>query len=354
MTDPDDPDAFASMTARQAYLSLHDYSLANSRDSPPPDLTVNSREFSPTMPDMPSQHSGFRTNINSEYSEQTGSSLRSYSPPAWRKAGSGWFEHHHQPSLSPSRIGGYASKEASPQYHDALQDGEGDVTMQGFASRIPLPRSPTKGRSPSNSPEPNLGFGAGEVDRGGGGAHVNASEEPESPNLETPTQSNCKFNFSLRSSLPLRSSSLCTNAATRLSLSCSRISAQHGAYIHDSDYVLITPSSYQQRYRYELALATSTAIRTKTNQGPPRRLPLLHALRCRATYTAHRGHSHCSPQVLGACQTIEVARLQLYARRSLRLDAGGEPFHHANIWTCTRSHQSRRSREEFRARNLLL
>ncbi|KAI7597038.1 hypothetical protein KC343_g1764, partial [Hortaea werneckii] len=166
------------MTARQAYLELSGNSLAASANMDSPELPTNSREFSPTLPDYPSQHSGFRSNINSDYSEQTSSSRRSYSPPAWRKAGSGWFNHHHdQSSLSPSRARGYRSKEPSPQYHDAIEEDDGDVTLHQAAARIPLPLSPTKGRSPSNSPEPNFGAGAGEVDRGGGGGHVNASDD---------------------------------------------------------------------------------------------------------------------------------------------------------------------------------
>ena len=186
----------ASMTSRQAYLeTLHSHpSIGASMD----DYT-QSREFSPTFPVLQSQRSGFRSNGNSELSEQ--SSRRSLSPPAWRKAGSGWFQHHHQTSLSPSRGGsgmGWRSKEPSPQYHDAPEDeGDGDVTAYRMATRVPLPGSPMKGRSPSNSPEPNFGPSAGEVDRGGGASqHVNGNvqaEEPESPALETPTQSNCKF-----------------------------------------------------------------------------------------------------------------------------------------------------------------
>ena len=186
-----------AMTARQAYLELSGNSLAASANMDSPELPTNSREFSPTLPDYPSQHSGFRSNINSDYSEQTSSSRRSYSPPAWRKAGSGWFNHHHdQSSLSPSRARGYRSKEPSPQYHDAIEEDDGDVTLHQAAARIPLPLSPTKGRSPSNRSEPNFGAGAGEVDRGGGGGHVNAGDDTDSPALETPTQSNCKYHLS--------------------------------------------------------------------------------------------------------------------------------------------------------------
>lgn len=177
------------MTSRQAYLDSHPSITASMDDFEP-------RDFSPTVPDLPSQHSGFRSHVGSEYSEA--SSRRSYSPPAWRKAGSGWFKN---PSLSPGRGGGggFRSKESSPQYHDALEEeGDGDVTAYRIATRVPLPGSPMKGRSASNSPEPNFGPSAGDVDRGGGLSHVNAQTEgAESPALETPTQSNCKLPKSL-------------------------------------------------------------------------------------------------------------------------------------------------------------
>ena len=128
------------MTSRQHYLDSHP-SLNASMDD------FEAREFSPTIPEMPSQHSGFRSNNNSEYSET--SSRRSYSPPPWRKNGSGWFKHSH--ALSPSR-NGYRSKDTSPQYQSGEDDG--DDTEYRTARHIPLPESPIKGRSPSNSPEP--------------------------------------------------------------------------------------------------------------------------------------------------------------------------------------------------------
>ena len=172
------------MTSRQAYLDSHP-SLNASMDD------FEDREFSPTVPEIPSQHSGFRSNHHSEYSES--SSRRSYSPPAWRKAGSGWFKH--QPSLSPHRSG-FGSKEPSPQYHSADEERDGDVTLHRTAMRIPLPASPAKGRSPSNSPAPDTGPGAVDDDRGGGdvaGVNEHFDAEPESPSMETPTQSNCKY-----------------------------------------------------------------------------------------------------------------------------------------------------------------
>lgn len=167
----------AEMTSRQAYLDSHPSINASMDD-------FEAREFSPTVPDLPSQHSGFRSNNGSEYSER---SRRSYSPPAWRKAGSGWFKHQ---SLSPNRSG-FASKETSPQYHSADEEGDGDVTAYRSATRIPLPRSPVKGRSPSNSPGPLIGTGASEGDRGGGDTTF-VNDEPNSPTQQTPTESNCK------------------------------------------------------------------------------------------------------------------------------------------------------------------
>lgn len=183
------------MTARQVYLDSHP-SISASMDD------FEAREFSPTLPERPSQHSGFRSARASEYSESS-SERRSYSPPAWRKAGSGWFNHQ---SLSPTR-GEYHIKEPTPQYHGAEEDGDGDVTAYRIATRVPLPGSPIKGRSPSNSPEPNLRPDAGDVDRGGGnlasGSRLNVqADEFAIPALETSAQSNCKFALLLYSITP--------------------------------------------------------------------------------------------------------------------------------------------------------
>ena len=175
------------MTSRQHFLDSHP-SLNASMDD------FDARDFSPTIPDIPSQHSGFRSNHQSEYSEA--SSRRSYSPPAWRKAGSGWFK---QP-LSPSR-NGYRSKDTSPQYQSGDEDADdGDVTAYRTARRIPLPESPVKGRSPGVTPEPAgvLATPDRETPRNIQSTVRHASEEtqrpelePDSPGAETPTQNNC-------------------------------------------------------------------------------------------------------------------------------------------------------------------
>lgn len=174
------------MTSRQAYIDSHP-SLNASMDD------FEAREFSPTMPDIPSQHSGFRSHNGSEYTER--SSRRSYSPPAWRKAGSGWFKHQ---SLSPHRRE-FGSKEPSPQYHSADEERDRDVTAHRRATRVPLPASPTKGRSPTNSPEPR--DSADEGDKGGGDTTLvndhHDAEPEDSPHMQTPTQSNCKFDVNM-------------------------------------------------------------------------------------------------------------------------------------------------------------
>ena len=153
-------------------------------------------EFSPTVPDLHSQHSIYRSGVSS-YQSSNASNRRSASPPAWRKAGSGWFKH--QGSISPSRRGYHHSREGSIEYRSADEDGdrdEGEITVYPLPARIPLPESPTKGRSLSPSPAPCFG--------GGEAAHstaVNArpltpppddANESEATDQKTPTQMNCK------------------------------------------------------------------------------------------------------------------------------------------------------------------
>ncbi|SMR48642.1 unnamed protein product [Zymoseptoria tritici ST99CH_1A5] len=173
-------------TSRQHYLDSHP-SLNASMDD------FEAREFSPTIPDMPSQHSGFRSNHASEYSEA--SSRRSYSPPAWRKAGSGWFQNHQ--TLEPRGMA-YGSKDCSPVYHSADEEGDGDLRK---ARRIPLPESPIKGQSPRTSPEPVVEC-EGNVDEQEGASTLreedDVDEELESPTARTPTQNNyIRFSTSL-------------------------------------------------------------------------------------------------------------------------------------------------------------
>jgi hypothetical protein len=161
-------------------------------------------EFSPTVPDLSSQHSIYRSGASS-YMSTASSNRRSASPPAWRKAGSGWFKH--QGSLSPSRRG-YQSREGSLEYQSAEEDadreeeeGDGEITVYPLPSRVPLPESPTKGRSLSPSPVPY--FGGGEatapavrtpaVNPRPSTPSQHDATESEAPDQKTPTQVNCKF-----------------------------------------------------------------------------------------------------------------------------------------------------------------
>ncbi|KAK5174264.1 uncharacterized protein LTR77_001344 [Saxophila tyrrhenica] len=137
------------MTSRQAYLDRFDShpSVDASMDDFEP------REFSPTFPDLPSHHSGFRSPHMSEYSEQ---SRRSYSPPAWRKSGSGWFK---QASLSPHKSD-RGSRETSPLYNGLGGQGDLDLRAYATATRIPLPMSAR------SSPERETGVGADDQGEG--------------------------------------------------------------------------------------------------------------------------------------------------------------------------------------------
>lgn len=178
------------MARQHGFLDSHPSISASMED-------FEAREFSPTVTDLPSQHSGFRSNTSS-CSEGGSPSRRSYSPPAWRKAGSGWFKH--QQPYSPSRSA-FASKEPSPAYQSAeeegREDGEGEITAFPIPCRIPLPESPLKERSPSASPEPEFGGGVGGRDKGGGEVkreHDTTPEMNEVPIADaTPTQNNCKL-----------------------------------------------------------------------------------------------------------------------------------------------------------------
>ncbi len=100
--------------------------------------------------DLPSQHSGFKSEHDGSEIDDQSSAGVPWSPPGFRNRNanaSGWFRqdphgrYNLRPSISPSR-----SRQTSPEYQDA-QEGE-DVTI---AANIPLPAgtdSPVKERSP--------------------------------------------------------------------------------------------------------------------------------------------------------------------------------------------------------------
>lgn len=110
---------------------------------------------------LPSQHSGFKSDVEESEPEVESSNGEPWSPPGLQRrntgggGGIGWYRHQPynsidrirlRPSLSPSR-----SRETSPQYEDAVE-GDEDITIP---ANIPLPKStdsPMKGRSPSPAP----------------------------------------------------------------------------------------------------------------------------------------------------------------------------------------------------------
>ena len=105
--------------------------------------------------DVPSQHSGFRSEAGESDIDDRSSTGAPWSPPGFRPqlrrahpTGSGWFAHdpyrrlNLRPSVSPSH-----SRQTSPEYQDAQEIDE-DITL---AANIPLPAgtdSPVKERSP--------------------------------------------------------------------------------------------------------------------------------------------------------------------------------------------------------------
>lgn len=129
----------------------------------------------PPLFDIPSQHSGFRSEESDDEDDEATAGGEPWSPPGFRRhdyvPGSGWYRH--QPYLrrddnnndrldlrppSPSQ-----SRDPSPQYEDAPEApqappaGEGknattDIADITLPANIPLPadaNSPQKGRSPS-------------------------------------------------------------------------------------------------------------------------------------------------------------------------------------------------------------
>lgn len=119
--------------------------------------------------DLPSQHSGFKSELEASDAgadaEAESSNGEPWSPPGFKRhsrAGSGWFRHDPydtksrldlRPSLSPSR-----SRQTSPEYQDALEP-EDDYTLP---ANIPLPAgidSPVKERSPEPEPIPDTMLG---------------------------------------------------------------------------------------------------------------------------------------------------------------------------------------------------
>ncbi|KAI9664873.1 MAG: hypothetical protein M1821_006321 [Bathelium mastoideum] len=103
------------------------------------DFEHSDRDQRSPLFDMPSCHSGFRSDYSESESDQQGP----WAPPAWTKASSGWFKNDKSRRETES-----GSRRSSPRYESA---DEGDLTLP---ANVPLPSSPEKGRSPRQSEEP--------------------------------------------------------------------------------------------------------------------------------------------------------------------------------------------------------
>lgn len=126
--------------------ALHLYD-SHSIDASMEDFETSSRTLSPELFRTNSRSQiTFRSPEASEYSEYADNDpQKSWSPPAWRKASSGWFKHQAG-LLSPNR-----SRESSPLLEQIQDVDEEDLYA---AAGIPLPGSPSKGRSEERSLSP--------------------------------------------------------------------------------------------------------------------------------------------------------------------------------------------------------
>ncbi|CAG8931445.1 unnamed protein product [Penicillium salamii] len=138
------------------------------------DFESNTNPHRSPMFQLPSQHSGFRSEESDGEDELEDPVQDRWSPPGFQheyEKGRAWYTHqpymrkgdpHLKPtiglSVSPSQ-----SREPSPQYEDALEDPvkRGDRATPGdisVAANVPLPAgadTPLHGRSPSPPPAPS-------------------------------------------------------------------------------------------------------------------------------------------------------------------------------------------------------
>jgi hypothetical protein len=156
-----------------------------------PSLTASLEDFehddtmrSSPMFGIPSQHSGFGAPSESEPESEPAAP---WSPPAWRKTASGWYNNNRftSNSRSPSHESRHSSYEsAGSRYYG--QEDEGDITLP---ANIPLPVSPEK-TSPRSTAEPE-----GDEGRFGSPAPLMVAESREA-SIAPPDHApnNCKRN----------------------------------------------------------------------------------------------------------------------------------------------------------------
>ncbi|KAL1297431.1 hypothetical protein AAFC00_004961 [Neodothiora populina] len=113
-----------------------------------------SRDMSPDLLNVTSNSRlQFRSPVTSVYSDMSEDIHRGWSPPPWRKHGTGWYQH--QSGLkSPPR-----SRETSPLPEEdecIVDEDDDDEDVSMTAARIALPESPLKGRTPERDYSPAI------------------------------------------------------------------------------------------------------------------------------------------------------------------------------------------------------
>lgn len=175
-----------------------------------PSLAASLSDFSPDMPSFSPPDAGAHAHLaRSSAVDRSDSELDSasdsagpWSPPAWRRPGSGWYppdaslhrrpspvlERHHMPrQTSPLR-----NRHPSPDRAAKREDADEDDT---FPASVPLPGSPLK-RSPEPSPEPEeRGIDKKSVVEAGEKDHIVAVEKAPSKGHD-----NCECNRNPRGS----------------------------------------------------------------------------------------------------------------------------------------------------------
>lgn len=205
-----------------------------------PSLTASLEDFeedqsspsprSPPFFGLPSQHSGFRSEVLDFHSEDGGDLSRAsspWSPPGFKHAylhnhqphlfpGSTWYRQEpymrNQPDLRPTppQVNGISparSREVSPQYEDALErhagakDNKEDASDLILPASIPLPPgtdSPFLERSPSPNPEAKKNIKTHNEkhnDNDNESGNVDDGDDPKQTSLDQGAESitNCEY-----------------------------------------------------------------------------------------------------------------------------------------------------------------